>query len=302
MGASPAGRLARAPRRSGTALRSACPVCLDAGAFLLKLRAPDLLADDRQRYAIRECAGCGLLTTEVPAGRERYPADYYVRFPADPDARRSAARRLRLLQAFRASGRVLDVGCGSGEFLEALQAAGWIACGTEVNRAVVDRLCRRGHRVREGMLPDQRFLPGSFDAVSYIGTFEHVPEPWAELREVRRILRPGGALVLNVTDAGSFEARAFAAAWFGYEAPRHCFNYTQETLSRLLRAEGFEVLIREARQSAFITGYSVACALGVRSHYPRLAPVLERLLSPYRAALWRLGAGNLLEVTARPSQ
>ncbi len=280
--------------------RDTCRLC-SRRAFRTKLHAPDLLAADAKRYAVWECVGCGLLATEIPAGTDRYPFDYYRRFPEDRGAENRSARRLDTLRIFRRRGRALDVGCGTGAFLDALSAAGWKACGTEVNRGAVDRLRNRGHCVTDGMLVDQGFPAGHFDAVSYVGTFEHVPTPREELREVRRILRPGGALILNVTDAGSAEARLLRATWVGYEVPRHCFNYTKQTVTWLLRSEGFEILNREEQWSTFITGYSLANALGLRSRYGRLAPVLERMTPVEQWVSAHLGLGNLLEVTARRS-
>ncbi len=277
----------------------ACPIC-GRQAWEHQCDIPDLLGNRRTQFAVYACTGCGLLKTGIPAGGQLYPPDYYTRLPSTPDAQRRYTRdRLRRLQSFVSSGNVLDVGCGSGNFLDALRAAGWHAQGTEVNRDAVAVLRKKRHEFRTGSLRTQHFPTGFFDAVTYIGTFEHVPEPAQELSEVGRILRPGGGLILNVTNAGSREALAFGANWFGYEAPRHCFNYTEPTVTRLLTLRGFKVLRVSHQASTLITAYSIACALHMERWYPAISPIVSGLVRIYRGSFGRLGAGNLLEVTAQ---
>lgn len=144
---------------------------------------------------------------------------------------------------FVPGGRLLDVGCGSGEFLQRHVALGWEGWGVEVSPEAV-RYARekRGLRVFQGELAAARFPPAMFDTVVFNHSLEHMFSPTATLREVHRILRPGGRLFLALPNAASAEARLFGRWWFGWEVPRHLYHFTPRTLDRCLRQSGFRVI------------------------------------------------------------
>jgi len=153
--------------------------------------------------------------------------------------RRSIADGLVMGLAARAGGRLLEVGCGSGESLRLLQELGWDAEGVDFDPEAVANARAKGLRVRQGDLAAQAFDSSSFDAVIASHVIEHVPDPEALLVEALRVLRPGGTLVLYTPNAASFGSRHFREAWRGLEPPRHLHVFTPDALSALTRRAGF---------------------------------------------------------------
>jgi 2-polyprenyl-3-methyl-5-hydroxy-6-metoxy-1,4-benzoquinol methylase len=148
--------------------------------------------------------------------------------------------RLEAVPPYRARGRLLDVGCGSGTYLRAMRDLGWEVCGVEVN-AEAARLARErwGLDVRQGTL-EEAGLPGSeFDVITFWHTLEHLPSPRRALAECRRLLRPGGLIMLETPNCAGPGARLFGERWFHLDAPRHLYAFTPDTLRRLLAQLGF---------------------------------------------------------------
>lgn len=136
--------------------------------------------------------------------------------------------------------RALDLGCASGKFLSRLREDGWIVQGVEPSSAAVASARALGLDVHEGTLEEACFPDESFDVVFTWMVLEHVPDPVATLREVRRILKPGGMFVFSVPNFGCWEPWFFGRYWIAYELPRHLQHFTVPRLRRMLGEEGFK--------------------------------------------------------------
>jgi 2-polyprenyl-3-methyl-5-hydroxy-6-metoxy-1,4-benzoquinol methylase len=141
----------------------------------------------------------------------------------------------------RSSGKVLDVGCGSGFLLDDLRTAGRTACGVELNRQEADAAAAKGFEVFCGPLEQAGFPDASFDTVILNHVLEHVPSPSATLREIYRLLAPGGILLLHTPNLSSYQRRIFGPCWAGWHLPFHLYQFTPATLANLARAAGFTV-------------------------------------------------------------
>lgn len=146
---------------------------------------------------------------------------------------------------FVPGGRLLDVGCGSGELLQRLVALGWEGWGVEISPEAA-RYAReqRGLQVLQGDLPGGGFPAAKFDMVVFSHSLEHMFSPTTTLREANRLLRRGGRLFIAVPDASSLEARLFGRWWLGWDLPRHLYHFTLKTLTQSLERAGFHVLKR----------------------------------------------------------
>ncbi len=138
--------------------------------------------------------------------------------------------------------RILDVGTAGGSFLAVAKAAGWEVRGVEPNRWLCDWAREHyGIQVDNGDLFAARYPDDSFDAATLWDVLEHVPDPRALLDEVKRVLRPGGVLLVNYPDKGSVIARAMGRRWV-FNLTVHLYYFTRRTLRRMLDETGFEVV------------------------------------------------------------
>jgi SAM-dependent methyltransferase len=135
-------------------------------------------------------------------------------------------------------GRVLDVGCGRGDALVALRDRGWQVRGVDFDPDSVAVARARGLPVDIGSLPSQGYADESFDVVTMSHSLEHLPDPAGVLSEVRRILRPGGRLVVVTPNAASWLHQRYGADWQPLEPPRHLQIFTPHALSDLARRAG----------------------------------------------------------------
>lgn len=203
---------------------------------LASVRDPQSL----QAFDIVRCASCGLgHTMPVPADLGAYygPA-YYGKRHSFTD-RYCLARRARMLAgAVSAKGKLLDVGCGDGNFLQAAVNDGWIGTGTDIGGALANARSR-GLDVAGSIAEVQD--RGPFDAVTMWHTLEHFVDPKETLEQVRSVIAETGSLVVAVPDAAGLQARLFRGSWFHLDVPRHLYHFSQHALDALLDRAGFTV-------------------------------------------------------------
>jgi SAM-dependent methyltransferase len=149
-------------------------------------------------------------------------------------------------QALRSRARVLDIGCSLGYTLEAGRELGFEAVGVDVSEAAVAHCRGLGYECHVAGLEHLPFPDGDFAVIVMKHVLEHTIEPRRALREARRALHPGGALFIAVPHAGYGKAardpersRFYRPDTHG--GAEHWVYYTPDTLSRLLREEGFAV-------------------------------------------------------------
>ena len=140
-----------------------------------------------------------------------------------------------------AESRVLDLGCGAGDFLVSLQVLGLRHLeGIDFSHDMIDALRGRGIRGYCGAFTDFDGMPESYDLISMNNYLEHTLEPRQELEKSFSLLRPGAWLVGELPGFDSYERRIFGRYWGGNHVPRHTYQFNSDFLRRLLRDCGFE--------------------------------------------------------------
>jgi 2-polyprenyl-3-methyl-5-hydroxy-6-metoxy-1,4-benzoquinol methylase len=219
---------------------------------------------------IRRCLECGLLYTS-PRVRAQPLLDEYAQTKDEDYFLQSEARSmnayisLALIRRHVQSGRLLDVGCATGFFLNAarlsfeptgIEPSHWAREYAEQQLKLV---------IAAPTLEQARFPDASFDVVTLLDVIEHVPDPAGLLREVRRVLKPGGLVYLVTPDCDSLSARVLGSRWWGLR-PAHIYYFSEKTLSRMLEKGGFEIVEARSFGRIFTWGYW----LSRLTNYPRL--------------------------------
>lgn len=155
---------------------------------------------------------------------------------------RTFDRRLRAIARHQPAGRVLDVGCGPGFFLDVATARGYEAWGLDPSAAGVE-MARRAHgdRVRIGVVETAGFPDGHFDLVTAFDAFEHLYDPIGFLEGTHRLLAPRGVLAITTPDICSLLSRLSGRRWVSFKLPEHVSYWSPATIRRAL-AGRFEVL------------------------------------------------------------
>lgn len=164
-----------------------------------------------------------------------------------PGKRRALEQKLRHLSRPAQGAQLLDVGFGSGVFLELARSAGWEVAGVDPDPVVVDATRQRGLNVRQGGIEAFADMPGEFDIITLGHVIEHLHDPRATLKEIHRLLRPGGRLWIDTPNIDSQGHERFGRHWRGLEPPRHLVLFGWSTLEGMLADEGFKVEQRIAR-------------------------------------------------------
>lgn len=215
-----------------------CPACGAAAGEWVRLGA----------FAVHRCPGCGHrfvqgAAVQAPA-LERLYDEHYRGFREDPGFDRALAGYLGRAFAPRLpqGARVLDVGCGNGQFLAAADAAGYRAVGMDVSEAAAEMCRARGLQATAGdfMTMD---AGGGFDAVTLWDVVEHLPDPAAFARRAAGLLRPGGWFFMKTPAVGDLSFRVARAAprlaGTLLQLPAHVQFFTAQSMRSLASASGY---------------------------------------------------------------
>ena len=142
---------------------------------------------------------------------------------------------------YKQAGRLLDVGCFKGYLLVAAREQGWAVFGTEISSQAVD-YARREHQldVVLGSLPEAGYPGAYFDVIIMQDVIEHLSDPSNYLREICRLLRPGGGLYLDTPNFDSLTRHALGKDWSVF-FPWHQYYFTVQTLCKMVEIAGLTV-------------------------------------------------------------
>ena len=147
----------------------------------------------------------------------------------------------------------IDIGCSIGHFLKVAQARGWESHGLELNKKAVAYARKKFKlkNIKEVMLEDAGYPKDHFTAAGLWGVLEHVLYPDRVLKDLHRVLKPDGVVIISVPSAASLAARVLRERTSMFDGIVHLWFYTPETLTKLLEKSGYKIVHMSSEQPEF---------------------------------------------------
>lgn len=237
-----------------------CPIC-ESKNFTFVERGTDTLHNVEGIFEVVKCNDCQLMLTnprpDILEIKKYYPEDYSpyeVDFKRAEKIARSRKRHPYIfsiidpqmtldLDSDRKKNNVLEIGCGSGNFLYELKSLHpeWIVQGTDFSEKSVAVLKKYGIDV---FVSDLTVLPiesNSIDIIYGWMIVEHTHDINKALTELHRVLKNNGQFAFSIPNAGSWEFRFFGHHWFALQLPTHLYHFSEDTVTKILDKNGFRV-------------------------------------------------------------
>ena len=317
--------VASRPLKSSRALTltaGCCCICEQRDADPVGVSADFEYCTGTDALLVQRCRKCQLVYLDPRPSIDDYPLIYppdYHAFNFTAEQFGLAYRVRVLLETHRLKrwcrglpddARIIDVGCGDGFHLRVLRQfgpPGWHLEGIEPNQRAVDAARASGLTVHHGIIEQLDLESNSYDLALLIMTIEHLNEPSTVLTAIRRILRPGGRLIVVTDNTATIDFRIFRSRhWGGYHGPRHTYLFDPTTLRALLEKVGLEVESMGFALSPVNLVYSLHNLLvdwrapqWLVNRFTLSSPLSLGVFTAFDALRRAAGGGALLRATAR---
>ena len=232
-----------------------CAVC-NSGDIVHYLRCRDHFLS-HEDFELYRCSSCGFIFTqdhpdEGNSGKY-YESDEYASHNDNKGtsgilyriSRKIMLRKkLSLIRKVTGlnSGTLLDIGSGSGHFLSGMKNAGWDTLGIEINDKARSRSAAKfGLEIIKPEMTSS-LEQESFDCITLWHVLEHFQDPDSYIREIRRLLKPGGICIAAMPNCQSYDAIHYGPYWAAYDVPRHLWHFNSETFARFSLKAGLKMI------------------------------------------------------------
>jgi 2-polyprenyl-3-methyl-5-hydroxy-6-metoxy-1,4-benzoquinol methylase len=231
-----------------------CPVC-HSEDIKQKIKTRDFFLTG-ESFTIYTCEKCGILFTN-PRPEEEKLADYYksenyyshnakgqgiIPKVYRTIRKRNIIYKYKLITRFVPNGKILDIGCGTGEFLYFFKTKGWITKGVEPGEKA-RTFAGENYQLKIGT---EDYLDEaeekSFDVITLWHVLEHVGDINNRLNQINRLLKDEGLLVIALPNPESADAKYYGQYWAGYDVPRHLFHFPPQAFENLMSQYNLEII------------------------------------------------------------
>lgn len=235
-----------------------CPVCKQS-AFKPFLSCVDYTVS-RETFQVLQCASCGFrFTSPRPDEKEigkYYQAEEYI---SHSDTSKGLVNKLYLMVRNYTIGKkvklinrltpnpkpptpnLLDIGCGTGEFLNACKQNGWNVTGIEPSK-----VARKNVEQKYGLtpLPQEKLFElneKKFNVITLWHVLEHVHQLDKTISQINNLLLDEGVLIIAVPNCDSWDAQRYGVQWAAWDVPRHLYHFTKKDIETLFERSGFKL-------------------------------------------------------------
>jgi 2-polyprenyl-3-methyl-5-hydroxy-6-metoxy-1,4-benzoquinol methylase len=227
--------------------RNDCPIC-NSNHFDTYLESEDYTVS-RETFKIVSCSSCQFKFTNPIPDLEKlglyYKSEEYVSHSNSNKGlinsiyqvvrKYTLLKKLKLISKFYRTGNLLDIGCGTGEFLDICKQAKWNVKGIEPDEGA-RKMATENFSLDVGPEEELKDLTDqSYDAITMWHVLEHVPNLKERMVELKRLLKPNGIIIIAVPNCNSLDAKIYGKYWAAYDVPRHLYHFTPKDMDELVK-------------------------------------------------------------------
>jgi len=219
------------------------------------LTGRDRLHDLPGEFAVVKCLSCGLMRTNPRPTPDTigayYPSDYGpYKNPETAIARPSNEFKKRLRKLLRLDaktmppipvGRLVEIGCASGVYMEQMHREGWVVEGIEFSDLAAQLARNKGLVVQVATVETAQAPDQPVDVVAAWMVLEHLHNPVSALTKLRAWIKPDGLLIASVPDSGSLLNRQFVELRYDLHLPNHLYHFSASTIAKVLDMSGWQL-------------------------------------------------------------
>ena len=230
-----------------------CPICESKKAYT-KLTCIDNTVS-KEQFEIKECESCGFNYTDPrpkaeELGRYYESVDYVshsdtskglVNFLYQKVKKHTLRKKVGLINSLSKKGYILDIGSGTGDFLNACKTNGWKTMGVEPSKNARDLSIKKHQLVIKEESEIETIEEKSFEIISLWHVLEHVPDLNNRIKEIDKLLKKDGRVIIAVPNRMSYDAERYQKNWAGYDVPRHLYHFSPNDIKKLFGNYGFQI-------------------------------------------------------------
>lgn len=231
-----------------------CPLC-QAKRFEFFKEVPDYFLS-KENFQLVKCVHCGLVFIQNRPDKSSigayYESEEYISHTDSHKnlfalvyqivRRWNVAKKYRMIKRYISQGSILDIGCGTGDFLNYFFRKKWNVAGIEPSNSAREIANKKNnHQIFEEEKLNH-FADGAFDVISMWHSLEHVHNLNERLSAVHRLLKDDGVFVFSVPIYESWDATHYDSFWAAWDVPRHLYHFSQATVKTLMDRNNFHLL------------------------------------------------------------
>lgn len=235
-------------------MNNKCPWCGSNKAQINLWLKDEFLT--KKDFHICECLNCGLLYTMPRPSKEKigayYKSDEYYSHQENKKGfvprLYEAIKKINLKHKYRLAsrdlpvGKLLDIGCGVGDFLHVAENKGWQCTGVEPSEEARE-IARQ--RIKGDLLYSEdleQLTDQSFDLITMWHVLEHVDDLKWQVAQLQRLIKPNGRIVIAVPNYRSYDGRFYNAYWAAYDVPRHLNHFNKTVITKIFKTSGLSLV------------------------------------------------------------